>query len=138
MRSLSESEGHEMRWFNPVVFCATLVLVGSSFATEASALLGGHACVSAVRASCGHVQPRVAPLRACFETHMDHLSGTCASRLSQVADLAKECEADVKNLCGGVQRTSEALDCIKPRLGEVSKRCKDALAKVAVPFAFFQ
>jgi hypothetical protein len=31
-----------------------------------------------------------------------------------------------------------ALDCIKPRLGEVSKRGKDALAKVAVPFAFFQ
>jgi hypothetical protein len=69
---------------------------------------------------------------------MDRLSETCASRLSQVADLARECEADVKTLCGGVQRTSEALDCIKPRLGEVSKRCKDALAKVAVPFAFFQ
>jgi hypothetical protein len=69
---------------------------------------------------------------------MDHLSGSCASRLSQVADLAKECEADVRNLCRGVQRTSEALDCIKPRLGEVSKRCKDALAKVAVPFAFFR
>ena len=127
-----------MRWFNPVVFCVTFALFGSSFSTDASALLGAHACVSAVKASCGHVQPRVEPLRACFETHMDHLSGTCASRLSQVADVAKECEGDVKKLCGGVQRASEALDCIKPRLGEVSKRCKDALAKVAVPFAFFQ
>ncbi len=127
-----------MRWFNPVVFCATLVLVGSAFSTDASALLGAHACVSAVKASCGHVQPRVGRLRACFETHLDHLSGTCASRLSHVADLAKECEGDVKTLCGGVQRTSQALDCIKPRLGDVSKRCKDALAKVAVPFAFFR
>ena len=35
-------------------------------------------------------------------------------------------------------RAAEALDYIKPRLGEVSKRSKDALAKVAVPFAFFQ
>ncbi len=127
-----------MRRFNPVVFCATLALFGASFSTEASALLGAHACVSAIKASCGHVQPQVKPLRACFETHMDHLSGSCASRLSRVADLAKECEVDLKTLCGGVQRTSEALDCIKPRLGEVSKRCKDALARVAVPFAFFQ
>ena len=88
--------------FNPVVFCATLVLVGSSFSTNASAFLGANACVSAVKASCGHVKPRVGPLRACFETHMDHLSGSCANRLSHVADLAKECETDVKNLCGDV------------------------------------
>jgi hypothetical protein len=127
-----------MRCFNPVVFYATLVLVGSSFSTDASAFLGANACVSAVKASCGYVKPRVAPLRACFETHMDHLSGSCANRLSHVADLAEECEGDVKNLCGGVQRAAEALDCIKPRLSEVSKRCKDALAKVAVPFAFFR
>ena len=127
-----------MRWLNPVVFCATVVLAGSSFSTDASAILGAHACVSAVKASCGHVKPRVAPLRACFETHMDHLSGSCASRLSQVADLAKECEGDVKKFCGDVQRAAEALDCIKPRLSEVSRRCKDALAKVAVPFAFFR
>lgn len=127
-----------MRGFNPVVFGATLVLAGSCFSTDAPALLGANACVSAVKASCGHVQPRVQPLRACFETHMDHLSGSCASRLSHVADVAKECEADVKKLCGEVHRAAEALDCIKPRLGEVSKRCKDALAKVAVPFAFFQ
>jgi hypothetical protein len=40
----------------------------------------------------------------------------------------------VKKFCGDVQRAAEALDCIKPRLSEVSKRCKDALAKVAVPF----
>jgi hypothetical protein len=58
--------------------------------------------------------------------------------LSHVADLAKECETDVKNLCGNVERAAEALDCIKPRLEEVGKRCKDALAKVAVPFAFLQ
>ena len=94
--------------------------------------------MSAVKATCGHVKPLVGPLRACFETHLDHLSGPCANRLSHVADAAKECEADMKTLCGGVQRAAEALDCIKPRLSEVSKRCKDALAKVAVPFAFFQ
>lgn len=127
-----------MRGFTPVVFCATLVLVGASFSRDASALLGANACVSAVKASCGHVEPRVAPLRACFETHLDHLSGKCANRLSHVADAAKECEGDVKKFCGDVQRAAEALDCIKPRLSEVSKRCKDALAKVAVPFAFFQ
>jgi hypothetical protein len=121
-----------------LVFCATLVLAGFSFSTDASALLGGGACVSAVKASCGHVKPRVQPLRACFETHMDHLSGKCANRLSHAADIAKACETDVKKLCDGVQRAAEALDCIKPRLGEVSAGCKHALAKVAVPFAFFQ
>ena len=44
----------------------------------------------------------------------------------------------MKNLCGNVERAAVALDCIKPRLGEVGKRYKDALAKVAVPFAFLQ
>ena len=127
-----------MRWLSPVVFTVTLVLAGSSLSTGASALLGANACVSAVKASCGHVKPRVGPLRACFETHLDHLSGSCAGRLSQVADIARECEGDVKNLCGGVHHAAEALDCIKPRLSEVSKRCKDALVRVAVPFAFFQ
>jgi hypothetical protein len=127
-----------MRWSSPVVFTVTLVLAGSSFSTGASAFLGASACVSAVKASCGHVKPRVGPLRACFETHLDNLSGSCAGRLSQIADIAKECEGDVKNLCGGVHRAAEALDCIKPRLSEVSKRCKDALVRVAVPFALFQ
>ena len=127
-----------MRWINPVVFGAILVLAGSTFSTDASAILGAHACVSAVKASCGHVKPRVQPLRACFETHMDHLSGSCASRLSHVADVARECETDVKKFCGGVQNAAKALDCIRPRLSQVSKRCKDALARVAVPFAFFQ
>ena len=127
-----------MRWSSPVVFTVTLVLAGSSFSTGASAFLGASACVSAVKASCGHVKPRVAPLRACFETHMDHLSGKCANRMAHAADIAKECEADVKKFCGDVQSAAEALDCIKPRFSQVSKRCKDALAKVAVPFAFFQ
>jgi hypothetical protein len=126
-----------MRWSN-LVFAATLIFAGPSFSTDASAFLGAQACVSAVKERCGHVKPNIAPLRACFETHMDHLSGSCASRLSQVADIARECEADVKKLCAGVTRAAEAFDCIKPRLSEVSKRCKDALAKVAVPFAFFQ
>jgi hypothetical protein len=126
-----------MRW-SKLVFCAALVLSGLSFSSNASAFLGASACVSAVKASCGHVKPRVGPLRACFETHMDHLSGSCAGRLSQVADIARECEGDVKNLCGGVHHAAEALDCIKPRLSEVSKRCKDALVRVAVPFALFQ
>jgi hypothetical protein len=134
---MRDSEAARMKWSN-VVLCATLVLAGSSFPTDASAFLGATACVSAVKQSCGHVKPRVAPLRACFETHMDHLSGSCASRLSQVADVAKECEADIKKLCGGATRAAQVLDCIKLRLREVSKRCKDALAKVAVPFAFFR
>jgi hypothetical protein len=137
MRSLSKREGDEMKWSNPVL-SATLVLAGLSFSTGASAFIGANACVSAVKASCGHVKPRVAPLRACFETHMDHLSGKCANRIAHAADIAKECEADVKKFCGGVQRAADALDCIQPRLSEVSKRCKDTLAKVAVPFAFFQ
>lgn len=126
-----------MRW-SKLVFCATLVLAASSFSTDASAFLGANACVSAVEQSCGRVKPRVRPLRACFETHMDRLSGPCAGRLSQVSRAARECEADVRRLCGGARRAAEAFDCIKSRLSQVSKRCKDALDKIAVPFAFFQ
>jgi hypothetical protein len=136
MRSFAECEGSKMKWSGAIVFSATLVLIGLSFPTDASAFIGANACVSAVKASCGHVKPRVAPIRACFETHMVHLSGKCASRLAQVADIARDCEEDVKKLCPGVQRAAHALDCIKPRLWEVSRRCKDTLAKVAVPFAF--
>jgi hypothetical protein len=123
---------------NLIISGATFVLAGSALSTDASAFIGANACMSAVKASCGHVKPRVDPLRACFETHMDHLSGKCANRMAHAADIAKECEADVKKLCGDVHRAAEALECITPRLGEVSRRCKDALAKVAVPFAFFR
>jgi hypothetical protein len=127
-----------MRWSTSVVFSATLVLAGSSFSTHASAFFGARACAAAVKDRCGEVKPRVAPLRACFETHMDHLSGACASKLTQAADAAKACEADVKKLCGGVQRAANIQACMQPRLGEVSARCKHALAKVAVPFSLFQ
>jgi len=130
-----------MRWFNPVVFCAALVLAGASFSTDASAFFGARAaraCAAAVKERCGHVQPRVAPLRACFETHLDHLSGACASRLTQVANVAKDCEADVKRLCGGVRRAADIQACMQPRLGEVSARCRRALARVAVPSRLFR
>jgi hypothetical protein len=69
---------------------------------------------------------------------MDHLSGACASKLAQAADVAKACEADVKKLCGDVQRAAQIQDCIKPQLGKVSAGCKHALTKIAVPFALFQ
>jgi hypothetical protein len=54
------------------------------------------------------------------------------------SDVAKECEADIKKFCGVVRGAAEMADCMKPRLGEVSKRCKGALAKIAVPFAFLR
>ena len=130
-----------MRWSNPFVFSLTLVLAGASFSTDASAFFGGRAaraCAAAVKERCGHVQPRVAPLRACFETHLDHLSGACASRLSQVTTVAKDCEADVKSLCGGVQRAADIQACMQPRLGEVSVRCRRALARIAVPVSLFR
>ena len=134
--STENPKGHEMRWSN-LVLCATLVLAGLSVSTDASAFIGARAaraCAAAVKERCGHVQPRIAPLRACFETHMDHLSGACASRLAQAADIAKACEADVKKLCGGVERAAEIQACMQPRLGEVSPQCKRALARIAVPF----
>ena len=130
-----------MRLFNRIVLCATLVLAGSSFSTDASAFFGARAaraCAAAVKERCGHVEPRVAPLRACFETHLDHLSGACASRLTQVANVAKDCEADVKRLCGGVRRAADIQACMQPRLGEVGARCRRALARVAVPVSLFR
>ena len=121
---------------NAFVLGAALALFDFSFATDASAFVRGRACARAVKEYCGHVEPRLGPLRACFETHIDNLSGPCASRMAQVTNAARECEADVKRLCGGVKRAKEIEECMTPRLGEVSKACKAALAKVAVPFAF--
>jgi hypothetical protein len=108
--------------------------------TDASAFFGARVarvCAAAVKERCGHVQPRVAPLRACFETHMDHLSGPCASRLTQVANFAQECEADVRRLCGGIQRAADVQARMQPRLEEVSAGCRRALARVAVPVSLF-
>ncbi len=119
-----------------IALAATLVFLDSSFPTNARAF--GGACVAAVNAVCGDVKPRVGPIRACFEKHLAHLSGPCASRLSRAADVAQECEGDVKKFCGGVRRAAEIADCMKPRLGEVSTPCKRALAKVAIPFAFLR
>jgi hypothetical protein len=127
-----------MRWSSLIVFCATLVLAGSSFSTDATAFLGARACAAAVKEKCGDVKPQVEPLRACFEKHLDHLSGACASKLSQAADIAQECEADVKTLCGGVKRAADVQACVQPRLGQVSARCKRALTKIAVPFSLFK
>jgi hypothetical protein len=130
-----------MRWFSPVVLCATLVLSGSSFSTDASAFFGARAaraCAAAVKERCGHVQPHVAPLRACFERHLDHLSEACASRLTQVTNVAKDCEADVKRLCGGVRRAADVQACMQPRLREVSAGCRRALARIAVPSSLFR
>ena len=130
-----------MRWFNPAVLCVTLLMAGSSFSTDASAFFGtraARACAAAVKERCGHVQPRVSPPRACFERNLDHLSGACASRLTQVTTVAKDCEADVKRLCGGVRRAADVQACMQPRLGQVSARCRRALARIAVPSRLFR
>jgi hypothetical protein len=130
-----------MRWFDPVVLCVTLVLAGSSFSTDASAFFGARtarACAAAVKQRCGQVQPRVGPLRACFDRNRDHLSGPCASRLTQVVNVAQQCEADVRRLCGGVQRAADVQACMQPRLREVSAQCRRALARIAVPSRLFR
>jgi hypothetical protein len=130
-----------MRWFNPVVLCATLVLSASSFSTDASAFFGARAtraCAAAIKERCGHVQPRVAPLRACFDRHRDQLSRACAGRLTQVTGAAMDCEADVKRLCGGVRRAADVQACMQPRLRQVSARCRRALTRIAVPASLFR
>jgi hypothetical protein len=130
-----------MRWFDPVVLCATLALAVSSFSTEASAFFGARAaraCAAAVKQTCGQVQPRAAPLRACFDRNPNQLSRPCGNRLTQVANVAQQCEADVRRLCGGVRRVADVQACMQPRLREVSAGCRRALAGVAVPSRFFR
>jgi hypothetical protein len=122
-----------MRWSNRVVLCATLVLACSSFSTDALAFFrarAARACATAIIEKCGQVQPRVASLRACFDRHLDPLSRACASRLTQVSNVATECETDVKRLCGGVRRVADVEACMQPRLDRVSARCRCALDAV--------
>ena len=123
-------QGDEMRWSNPVVLCTTLVLACSSFSTDASAFLRARvarACATAITERCGQVRPRAAPLQACIDRHRDPLSRACAGRLTEVANAAKNCEADVKTLCGGVRRAADVEPCMQPRLDRVSARCRRAL-----------
>ena len=80
--------GNEMRW--STVFGAAPVLAIFSFSSDALAFFGGRAvrgCPAAVKERCGHVQPRIAPLRACFETQMDHLSRRALARIAVPASL---------------------------------------------------
>lgn len=136
LETCNRGEADVRTLMDAIALAATLLLLDSSLPTDARAF--GGACVAAVNVACGDVKPRVGPIRACFEKHLERLSGPCASKLSRAADAAQECEADVKKFCGAVRRAAEIADCMKPRLGEVSRPCKGALAKVAIPFAFLR
>jgi len=58
--------------------------------------------------------------------------------MTQVANVAKEWEADVRRLCGGVQRAADIQACMQPRLGQISAQCRRALARIAVPSRLFR
>ena len=117
-----------------VALGAALVPLGASVTTDALAA-SRVTCALAIKSACGDVEPHGGRLRACFESHMEKLAGTCGDKLSRAAATAHACEADARKFCGGVNRAVDVPGCMKPRLAEVGEPCKAALAKVGVKAA---
>ena len=117
-----------------VVLGAAFALLGSAIASDASAAEGGSlaSCAASFKAVCGNVKPGGGRIQACFDSHIASLSNPCKNKLTQAASAARACEADVRKLCGGVARAAELMSCMKPRLAEVGKPCKRAMARVAL------
>lgn len=118
---------------------ATLALFGSAFATDTWARGGGgspsRTCAVDLKAMCGDVKPGGGRVKACFESHISELSSPCTDKLSRAAYLAKECQADIRKLCGGVKRAADIQGCMKGRMAEVDKQCKNALSYLTIPNA---
>ena len=119
-----------------VGFCAVAALFGWGVASEAHA--GGSSlksCAASLKAACGNVKPGSGRAQACFNSHLATLSEPCKTKLTQAASSARACEADVRKLCGGVERAADIPACMEPRLAEVGKTCKRAMARVAFQYS---
>jgi hypothetical protein len=110
-----------------------LVMFVSAFAEPSEAV--SLACGVAIKAACGNVKPTGGHLKTCFESNKGKLSWPCGDELSHALSIARACEADVRKLCGGVQRGADILGCMRPRLAEVREPCLAALGKVGVQAA---
>jgi hypothetical protein len=120
-----------------VVLGAVIALFGSILASEARA--GGGAslksCTASLKAVCGDVKLAGGRVQSCFDSHIATLSEPCKTKLTQAASSARACEADVRKLCGGAAHAAEIVSCIEPRLAEVGKSCKRAMARVAIQYS---
>lgn len=108
----------------------------SAFPTKTWSMGGGspvRACAVDLRAMCGHVRPGGGRVHGCFASHIAELSTACTDKLSRVAYVAKECEGDIRRLCGGVRQAGEIRGCMKARMADVGRQCKAALARMAMP-----
>lgn len=115
---------------------AAILILLSGFASSSWAMGGGspvRACAIDLRAMCGHVRPGGGRVHACFASHIPELSTACTDKLSKVAYVAKECEGDIRRLCGSVKQAGEIRACMKSRMADVGRQCKAALARMAMP-----
>jgi hypothetical protein len=71
----------------------------------------------------------------CIERHFHALSSPCGDKLARFAKIERACEPDVHKLCPHITRAAEVLACMRPKLGQVGKRCEDSIANIASPLA---
>jgi hypothetical protein len=120
-----------------IVLAAAIALFGSVLASETHA--GGGAslksCAASLKAVCGDVKPGGGRVQACFDSHLATLSEPCKTKLTQAAASSRACEADVRNLCGGMAHAAEIVSCMEPRLAEVGKSCRRAMTKIVLQYS---
>jgi hypothetical protein len=119
-----------------VAICAAIMILLSAVPTRTWSMGGGspvRACAVDLNAMCGHVRLGGGRVHACFASHISELSTACTDKLSRVAYVAKECQGDIRRLCGGVKQASQIRGCMKSRMADVGQQCKAALARMAMP-----
>lgn len=112
-----------------------LLALGIASGAHAGAGASLKSCAASLKAACGDVKPGGGRAQACFDLHLATLSEPCKSKLTLAASSARACEADVHKLCGGVAHAEDILSCMEPRLAEVGKPCKRAMARVVLQYS---
>ena len=111
---------------------AALLFAGSTAAISAAPHTLSRHCAIDLKSLCAGIVPGQGRIRACLQSHISKLSVGCSARLSRAAWVATECHADIQQFCPDAVYGSIA-SCMKPHLGEISDRCKGALAFIASP-----
>ena len=127
-----------------LVSIALFGVAGNLAAQESLIDTVANGCKAEISTYCKDVKPGEGRVLACLYAYQDKLSGKCeyalydaAARLERaVAALtytAKECEADLNALCGGVKAgDGRLLECLEKNDAKVSARCKGALKDVGL------
>ena len=130
-----------MKTLMSLMIIATAFVVGPQASAQESLMeYLVQACQGDLEKYCSQVTPGEGRLLHCVAAHEDKLSGQCEYALYQAASLleqvsvaiayvARECETEIKALCGDVQAgEGRVLACLEAHGEQVGEGCKKAIA----------